>query len=142
VFKLRPDLTIAQLIGVVIGGVPILANLLRAFGVFDVTPGQLEALEQAGQFGALTAGALFVSDAALRAARNAHDAKVSAANVSAAAVAGNLPAGPGGGVPLGDLEAEGVPSGELPSDAEELGSPPLQPSQDPDGPTDLPPRVG
>lgn len=58
----RPDITPAQLIGLV----PVIAALLRAFGVFDMTPEQTQALTDA-----VTAGiALIGFDAILRVGRN------------------------------------------------------------------------
>jgi hypothetical protein len=66
----RPAVTPAQIIGLLIGGLPILANLLRAFGVYDLTLEQQRALEDTLQWGALIAGSLFVADAGLRASRN------------------------------------------------------------------------
>jgi hypothetical protein len=80
---LRPDITAAQVIGLLIVGLPILANLLRAFGVYDLNPEQTTALEDGLKWAALVAGTLFVSDAGLRAARNQALSKVEAAAVSA-----------------------------------------------------------
>jgi hypothetical protein len=79
----RPAVTPAQIIGLLIGGLPILANLLRAFGVYDLTLEQQRALEDTLQWGALIAGSLFVADAGLRASRNHAESKVQAAQVLA-----------------------------------------------------------
>lgn len=56
-----PDITPAQIVGLV----PVIASLLRAFGVFDLSPDQEDALNQA-----VTAGlALFGADAVIRVGR-------------------------------------------------------------------------
>ena len=79
----RPDLTPAQLVGALVAGVPVVATLLRAFGVYDVSPDQQEALQNTVTWGAVLGGALFASDAGLRAARNHADARRDAAALSA-----------------------------------------------------------
>jgi hypothetical protein len=79
----RPDLTPAQAIGVAVGGVPVVASLLRAFGVYDAGPEQQQALQDALSWGVAAAGLLFASDAGLRAARNIADARRDAAALSA-----------------------------------------------------------
>jgi hypothetical protein len=75
----RPDLTPAQVVGVLVAGIPVIATLLRAFGLYDVGPDQQEALEKAVIWAGVVAGLLFASDAGLRAARNAADARRGAA---------------------------------------------------------------
>jgi len=79
----RPDITPAQLVGVIVAGVPVIATLLRAFGAYDVTPEQQHALQETVTWGAVLGGALFASDAGLRAARNHADARRHAAALSA-----------------------------------------------------------
>jgi hypothetical protein len=66
----RPNITPAQIVGLLIAGLPVLANLLRAFGVYDLTNEQEAALTDTLQWASVVAGALFVSDAALRVGRN------------------------------------------------------------------------
>src|SRR4051794_6943462 len=83
---LRPSLTPAQVAGLLVAGVPLCAAVLRVFGVYDLAPEQIVALNNAIQWAAILAGALFVSDAGLRSARNHADAKVSAATAQASAV--------------------------------------------------------
>jgi len=78
----RPDLTPAQLVGVALAGVPVLATLLRAFGVYDVSPDQQQALQDTVTWGGVLGGLLFASDAGLRAARNHADARRDAAALS------------------------------------------------------------
>ena len=78
----RPDITPAQVVGVLVAGVPVVANLLRAFGVYDAGPEQQQALQDAMTWGSVVAGLLFASDAGVRAARNAADAKREAAALS------------------------------------------------------------
>jgi hypothetical protein len=80
-FGLRPDVTPAQLVGVLLAGVPVAASLLRAFGVYDLSRDQQQALRDAGRWGAISAVGLFVSDAGLRAARNHADAMTNAASL-------------------------------------------------------------
>ncbi len=81
----RPDITPAQVVGVLIAGVPVIASLLRAFAVYDLSPDQQEALRDALVWCGVTAGVLFASDAGLRAARNAADARRDSAALSAPA---------------------------------------------------------
>lgn len=81
----RPDLTPAQVVGVLVAGIPVIATLLRSFGVYDVSPEQQEALEKAVIWAGVVAGLLFASDAGVRAARNAADAKREAAALSSPA---------------------------------------------------------
>jgi hypothetical protein len=71
----RPDITPAQIVGVLVAGVPAIAGLLHAFGVYEPTPDQQQALQDAIVWCGVTAGALFASDAGVRAARNAADAR-------------------------------------------------------------------
>jgi hypothetical protein len=139
----RPDLTPAQIVGVVVAGVPILANLAQAFGVWTATPAELDALQQAGQFAIAAAGTLFVGDAAIRVGRNVAQARVDAAvhnaeghREAAAAAATIAAASTSTPLPLeriapaaGDVEAPGagvvaVPGEELVDDETELAAPP------------------
>jgi hypothetical protein len=115
---IRPDLTVAQLIGLLAGGLPVFANVLRAFGVFDLSSEQEAALNDAMQWGVIIAGALFVSDAGLRSARNAAEAKIQAAAAVADAQASAR-----------QLPGDRLPD-ELVSDEEEFAN---QPPDDPDG---------
>jgi len=58
----RPDITPAQIIGLV----PVVASLLKAFGVYDLSPEQQQALQDA-----VTAGlALIGADAVIRVGRS------------------------------------------------------------------------
>jgi hypothetical protein len=135
----RPDLTPAQLTGLLAAGVPVIANLLHVFGVYDVSPEQQDALNKLIQYGALVAIGLFGSDLGLRAARNHADAKVKAAVLN---VPDGPPLGPTGpvvnGATLGLVTAAnggtaptmgatvGLPSNgsadtDLPTDEEEFG---------------------
>ena len=79
----RPDITPAQIVGVLVAGVPVVAALLRAFGAYETTPDQQQALQDALVWCGVTAGALFASDAGVRAARNAADARRDVAALSA-----------------------------------------------------------
>jgi len=109
----RPDLTPAQVIGVIVGGIPVIASLLRAFGVYDAGPEQEQALQNAVTWGVAAAGLLFASDAGLRAARNVADARRDAAALSAP------------GAPR--VAAEGAEEAE-PAAPEELDETPEQPA--------------
>lgn len=72
---LRPNITAAQITGLLIMGIPALAQLLHVFGVYDLTLVQQQALEDTLKWVAAVAAVLFVSDAGLRAARNHADAQ-------------------------------------------------------------------
>jgi hypothetical protein len=82
----RPDITPAQLAGLLVAGVPVLASLLRAFGVYELAAGQEEALRNAMTWACAFAGLLLASDAGLRAARNAADSRREAAALSSPAM--------------------------------------------------------
>jgi hypothetical protein len=97
-FGLRPDVTPAQLTGVLLGGVPAMAGLLRAFGVYELSKEQQQALGDAQRWGAISAVGLFLSDAGLRAARNHADAQVQAASLTP------VPSPAQGGVPGASVE--------------------------------------
>ncbi len=99
----RPDLTPAQLVGVLVAGVPVIATLLRAFGVYDVGPDQQQALQDALTWGGVLAGLLLASDTGVRAARNVADARRDAAVLASPVTPHTAPS---------DLEAlEGLPAG-------------------------------
>lgn len=78
----RPDITPAQIGGFLLGGVPVVAKLGQAFGLFELSEDQQQALSDAIQWGVIAAGAFIFGDAGLRASRNARDAKVEAATVN------------------------------------------------------------
>lgn len=115
---LRPDLTPAVVIGLLIAGLPILSNLLRVYGVLDLSREQEDALAETLKWAAVVAGALFISDAGLRAARNSADAKTQAAAMTAEQTA----------LPLTDPDVTAVPEAGLPDDAEEFGGPRAAPT--------------
>jgi hypothetical protein len=79
----RPDITAAQLAAVLVAGVPVIATLLNAFGVADMTRAQQDALADAVTWSAVVAGLLIGGDATLRAARNIAVAKTDAAAITA-----------------------------------------------------------
>lgn len=132
----RPDLTPAQVVGVLVGGVPIVSNLLHVFGVFDLSHEQSQALQDTLTWGGVFAGLLFGSDAVLRSARNHADAKVEAAALAPAPSLAQLG---GGEPPVGPiaLPTEGdeprivhVGDGDgLPTDEEEFAG--VGPDDDP-----------
>lgn len=120
----RPDITPAQLAATIVAGIPIFANLLHVFGVFDLSHEQSQALQDTITWGGVFAALLMGSDAALRVGRNHADAKVQAAAVSATGEPVAPPAaqlgGEGGELPgegdIGDIEA----GEDLPGDEEEF----------------------
>lgn len=77
----RPAVTAPQIAGMLIAGIPFVAQLLHAFGVYEMTLEQQAALGDVVQWAAISAGTLFGADAALRAARNHAHAKVAQSEV-------------------------------------------------------------
>jgi hypothetical protein len=78
-----PDITPPQIGGLLVGGIPIFAELLRAFGVYDLGPQQQEALSNAVTWASVLGGALIGGDAILRVGRNLRRGRVEAASVEA-----------------------------------------------------------
>lgn len=78
----RPDITPAQIGGFLIGGIPILANLGQAFGIFALSQAEQDSLKQAAEWGVVGGGALFFADAHIRNGRNKADAARDAAVLS------------------------------------------------------------
>ena len=76
-----PDITPPQIGGMLIGGIPIIAELLRAFGVYDLGIEQQEALSNAVTWASVLGGALIGGDAILRTGRNMRRGQVEAAAV-------------------------------------------------------------
>src|SRR4051812_46650211 len=118
----RPDITPAQLFALLGAGVPIVASLLSAFGVYDLSPTQQDALSKAVQWAGLVAIALFGADFGIRAARNHADAKVKAqmlaspAESPAGPIAPDAPVAAAPATPAGFVLVDPV----LPSDQEEF----------------------
>ena len=75
----RPDITPSQIVAMVLAGVPILAQLLRAFGVYDLGPGEQEALSDAITWCGVLAAALIGGDAVVRTGRNLRAGQVESA---------------------------------------------------------------
>jgi 4-amino-4-deoxy-L-arabinose transferase-like glycosyltransferase len=127
----RPDLTPAQLVGVALAGVPVIATLLHAFGVYDVSAEQQQALQDTVTWGGVLGGLLFASDAGLRAARNHADARRDAAALSA-------PTGPQMLPEVDEEDEEDAQLADAPLDAVALeGLVGPQSSSIPDMPEDL-----
>ena len=76
-----PDITPPQIVAMVIAGVPILATLLRAFGIYDLSLEAQQALSDALTWAGVLAGALIGGDALLRTGRNLRRGQVEAAQV-------------------------------------------------------------
>jgi hypothetical protein len=66
----RPDITPPQIVAMLISGIPILAELLRAFGVYDLGLEQQAALSNVVTWASVLGGALIGGDALLRTGRN------------------------------------------------------------------------
>lgn len=115
----RPEVPTGTRIGLLVGGIPIIATLLRVFGVFDLNAEQIRALDDVAQWGALLGGATILGDTALRFGRNVADAKVNAAAV-APAVAVPVAVAPAP-VAASDDDPDEIPDDELPPDEEEFG---------------------
>lgn len=77
-----PDITPPQTVAAVVAGIPILAELFRAFGVYDLSIEQQDALSNAVTWAGVLAGALIGGDALLRTGRNLRKGQVEAAIVS------------------------------------------------------------
>jgi hypothetical protein len=125
----RPDLTPAQ----IVSAIPILAELLHSFGIYNLTQAQQDSLTHAATW----AMALVAGDTILRVGRGVASSRVQAAGVVAGA--GGTPAAqpPAAGAAIaGGDDGATAAAEDLPSDAEEFaspppGSPPVQPSQRP-----------
>lgn len=78
----RPDITPPQIVATVIAGIPIVASLLRAFGVYDLSIEQELALSDAVKWASVLAGVLISGDAILRTGRNLRKGQVEAALAS------------------------------------------------------------
>jgi hypothetical protein len=133
----RPDFTLAQKIAAGVGGIPVLSNLLAAFGLWAPNAAQQDALSGAVTWGGVLAGLLIAGDAGIRGARNVSDARRDAATAMASSAmiangaVGIPPAGAAAVDPetgLGELLAIEDPDVDdddldLPSDDEELTDP-------------------
>jgi hypothetical protein len=86
-----PDITPPQIAGLIVGGIPILAELLRAFGIYDIGIAQQEALSNAVTWASVLGGALIGSDAILRTGRNIRRGQVESATVEAQIATGQVP---------------------------------------------------
>lgn len=93
----RPKITPAQIGASLIAGIPIISNLLAAFGVYTVTPAEQHALTESMTWATAFASLLVLGDAGLRSARNHADAKVAAVTVATVA---NQATAPDGDAPL------------------------------------------
>ena len=78
-----PDVTPPQVVGLAIAGIPILAQLLRAFGIYDLDADQQRALSDTVTWATVAGGTLIGGDALLRTGRNVRRGNVEAAVVQA-----------------------------------------------------------
>jgi hypothetical protein len=81
-----PDITPPQAVAAVVAGIPIIAELLRAFGVYDLSVEQQDALSNAVTWAGVLGGALIGGDALLRTGRNLRKGQVEAAIVAGPSV--------------------------------------------------------
>lgn len=110
----RPDATAAQVAAVLVAGVPVIATLLSALGIVDVSKTQQDALANALTWAVVFAGLLIGGDATLRTARNVADAK---RDVAAMAGGGAPPSTPAA---LDDPEVDELEPNVVVTDEEEL----------------------
>lgn len=75
----QPSVTPAQIIAVLIAGIPAVAKLLAAFSVYTLTAAQQAAVGDALTWLGVVAGVLIAADTALRAARNRAHAQIESA---------------------------------------------------------------
>lgn len=111
-----PDITPAHLLATAVAGVPIVAHLLAAFGVYDLSPQQQQALTDALTWGGVLAAALIAGDTGLRASRNLaarRGAGASSGTGTGAAPAADPDAEPGDADALPEVP---VHSGPVPPD--------------------------
>jgi hypothetical protein len=73
-----PDITPPQIVAILVGGVPILAEFGRAFGLYSISLAQQAALSNAVTWAGVLAAALIGGDALLRTGRNLRSGKVEA----------------------------------------------------------------
>lgn len=75
----QPAITPAQIVAVLIAGIPAVAKLLAAFAIITLTQLQQDAVSGVLTWLGLLAGVLIIADTALRSARNHARAKIAAA---------------------------------------------------------------
>jgi len=75
----RPDITPPQIVAMAVAGIPIAAQLLRAFGIYDLSVEGEQALSNAVTWAGVLAGSLIIGDAGLRTGRNLRRGQVEAA---------------------------------------------------------------
>jgi hypothetical protein len=76
-----PDITPPQIAALLVGGIPLIAELLRGFGVYDLSLEQQAALSNVVTWAGVLAAALIGGDALLRVGRNLRRGQVEAAEV-------------------------------------------------------------
>jgi hypothetical protein len=77
-----PAYTLPQKIATLIGGIPILANLTSAFGIWTPSAKQLDALQESANYGWKVALSLVGADALVRLGRNFREGKKATANAT------------------------------------------------------------
>jgi len=86
-----PDITPPQIVGMAVAGIPILAQLLRAFGIYDLSLEEQAALGNAVNWATVIGGSLIGGDALLRFGRNLRRGHVESAIVQAQIAMGQVP---------------------------------------------------
>jgi hypothetical protein len=74
----RPAITPPQIVAMIIAGIPLAAQFLHGFGIYDLSAESQEALNNAVTWAGVFAGSLIGGDAVLRTGRNLRKGKVEA----------------------------------------------------------------
>jgi hypothetical protein len=74
----RPAITPPQIVAMIIAGIPLVAQFLHGFGIYDLSAESQEALNNAVTWAGVFAGSLIGGDAVLRTGRNLRKGKVEA----------------------------------------------------------------
>lgn len=123
----KPDITPAQIVALLVAGVPVLSNLLFAFGIYTLSSVQADALTDTLMWGGAFAALLTFSDAAIRNGRNKRDGAVEAAAVMAQSAPPLTPIT----MVTGHMDMTGE---ALPTDREEFAEPETRMAPDPPSP--------
>lgn len=119
-----PNLTTAQKITGLVLAIPAVASFLESFGVYNLSEKQVSSLQDLLLLLVIPALGLLVSDAGLRAARNARVAKVETAQIHADAAVAAAAAGSVTNNVVNTFETPPDPQTTLPDTAEiEVGVP-------------------
>jgi hypothetical protein len=110
-----PDITPPQIVAMVVGGIPLVAELLRAFGIYDLNLEQQAALSNVVTWAGVLAAALIGGDALLRTGRNLRKGKVEAAEaLPVPSYGGAQPSPPPSALPPAKAPAMAPPPDSVP----------------------------